>query len=213
MNKEIIRGCGTRVDGELCVMSASSLYGKPIEDFLIDPPVKFTGGPFRGVIFERDTASFWVGEDSYPYCPDFIEETRLYGSSRRIAINKSHIEKFARVKKLLYIHPLAYQREQEILKIDFCPKGKEKHLQGAEPCIRNLYYFIDGKGVLEGKRVFTESTSYSVPGPTVPSPKLLPGYSLWLPFSHLEYVDRTGKTRDPIVNEEIKNGIIKVVDH
>ena len=90
MGQSIERGCGKRVKGGLYACCGLSPNGKPIEHFLIDPPGPYKGEPFRAPIIqeERDVKHlvFWVGAQHYPFCPDFIEETRNFGVSKRIPL-------------------------------------------------------------------------------------------------------------------------------
>lgn len=91
------RGCGSRKDGGVYGCVAMSPYGTPLKDFMLDPPVPFLNGqPFQGMhpAPEYITAGWntdehlilmdWVGENGYKTVPDFVEEVRRYGMSRRI---------------------------------------------------------------------------------------------------------------------------------
>lgn len=89
------RGCGFREPGGIYLETLLSRNGRPIEDFLIDPPVAVEHGfglPDRGVlIMERPDGSGindvydHVGSTGYENVADFIEEVRRMGLSRRIS--------------------------------------------------------------------------------------------------------------------------------
>ena len=85
----IERGCGRRQRGGLYACTGVSVFGRPMADFLIDPPKPWPYGPFRspmllegkdGVLNVVD----WVGEEHYPFAPDFAEEVGRAGVSRRL---------------------------------------------------------------------------------------------------------------------------------
>lgn len=92
MNYMPSRNCGeTRVQNGLYLAVESSPFGKPVEYFLLDPVVPTDFKPFRTpIIVERKDGSkindifVYIGKQFYPFVPDYIEETRMYGISRRI---------------------------------------------------------------------------------------------------------------------------------
>jgi hypothetical protein len=75
------RGCGTRKQGGVYAECGSSRKGKPVEAFLLCPPVvvddKALGLSPDGNVWD------WVGSTHYPNVTDFIEEVRRFGLSRR----------------------------------------------------------------------------------------------------------------------------------
>lgn len=102
------RGCGERQPDSIYLECRPSALGRPLEDFLIDPPHKCEE---NGITWSRSYQMFskikkdsegtpilddngqeikinhlidWVGEEHYPSIWDFIEETRKKGISRRI---------------------------------------------------------------------------------------------------------------------------------
>jgi hypothetical protein len=100
------RGCGEREPGGVYVESGLSPWGRPIEEFLIDPPLPIPEGldlvnkpqlrqrtSFSGepILDEQEQPIYdlliWIGQEFYPYCCDYIEETRRYGASRRLNSN------------------------------------------------------------------------------------------------------------------------------
>lgn len=97
------RGCGTRVAGGIYIEvglvppgAALRGMGRPVEDFLLDPPVKLHPAmdfSDRGVNIIEQPATDGrvihhvvdvVGEKYYPNVADFVEEVRHMGLSRRI---------------------------------------------------------------------------------------------------------------------------------
>ena len=91
------RGCGVRSPGGIYVECGLSRYGRPIEDFLVDPCREIPDGldimPRGVTILERITASKrtgiydiydHVGEKHYPNVLDFVVEVRKQGLSRRL---------------------------------------------------------------------------------------------------------------------------------
>jgi len=206
------RGCGKRVKGGLYACCGLSPNGEPIEYFLIDPPGPYNGKPFRApIIQEKEGVKnliFWVGAQYYPFCPDYIEETRHLGISKRIplSIDLSGLEPFT--SRMYFIHPRAII-EGHIEKVHECPKDKEDHLEGKEFCINSLYYFVDTK--IEDGRHIREigSTKYGVSlvnRSLIPSYK--PGIFMWAPFSHLEYVmPDSGVIDDRVKDLAKKDGI------
>jgi len=87
------RGCGKRQPGGAYLVTAVGERGDPIEKFVVDPPriidpatyslspqgmcLLIQGNKPPGVLD-------WVGENHYPNAADYVEETALFGSSRRI---------------------------------------------------------------------------------------------------------------------------------
>lgn len=107
----VTRGCGRRVVGGIYAETSNSPNGKPVEHFLIDPPVplEMDVAPQGISWIQRDGVWHgvdWIGENHYPNIADFIEEVRRFGLSRRIPIN----EDFGRLtadSRLLLVHARA----------------------------------------------------------------------------------------------------------
>lgn len=103
------RGCGERKADSIYLESRLSPFGKPVEDFIIDPPFPCYQ---NGILWSRSYRVIrkplldstgepvldenkneikiahlidWVGEEYYPSVWDFIEEVRDKGVSRRIS--------------------------------------------------------------------------------------------------------------------------------
>lgn len=84
-----VRGCGTRKRGGIYSTCPLAAGGRPVEDFLIDPPLELEG-PLApqgvGTIVREGVTHIvdWVGSTHYPNVADFVEEVRRMGMSRRI---------------------------------------------------------------------------------------------------------------------------------
>lgn len=82
------RGCGTRKQGAVYAECGNSRNGKPVEAFLLCPPVvvdeKALGISPIGVKLIEGNVWDWVGSQYYPNVTDFIEEVRRFGMSRRL---------------------------------------------------------------------------------------------------------------------------------
>lgn len=88
-----VRGCGTRKPGGAYLCASLGERGIPLEALVVDPPVPVdplelgvsavgmtlaTGSQGQAVVYD------WVGAEHYPNPADYIEETALFGSSRRV---------------------------------------------------------------------------------------------------------------------------------
>ena len=113
VNSAITRGCGTRKEGGLyaCVGGNGSM---PLEGFVVDPVVPWTNGPFQGgiVSYQAVTGAYdlimWVGAEYYPYVPDFLEEGRVHGFSKRIPTNLENLHLLSAAEsRLVLVHPRA----------------------------------------------------------------------------------------------------------
>jgi len=109
------RGCGTRVTGGIYAECGCGEGGKPLEDFLICPPLKIDPQAFgltpRGVqLYQRNGVWHildWVGSQHYPNVADFVEEARLFGISRRLA-KTLDFAKLTPESRMLLVHARAY---------------------------------------------------------------------------------------------------------
>jgi hypothetical protein len=100
------RGCGDREPGGVYAESGLSPWGRPLEEFLFDPPLPLPEGldlVNKTQVWPRTLATgeqardgdelpiydllIWVGAEHYPHLPDYIEELRRYGASRRLNAN------------------------------------------------------------------------------------------------------------------------------
>lgn len=147
------RGCGERKEGGLYLTVPLSPYGKPVEAFLVDPVIPWTGGTLRGPeMFNLPDEQvkhvvLGVGASFYPYCPDYVEETRVMGISKRVSLNIDLSGLVPGESRLLLMHPKAIPEFVYVIpafgqmipkgadKNPECPKGKvEAHL-----CVGDLW--------------------------------------------------------------------------
>ena len=117
------RGCGEREPGGVYAESGLSPHGRPLEEFLFDPPLPIPDGLDlinKPQLWQRTLASgepaldaeeqpifdllIWVGEEFYPYCSDYLEETRRYGASRRLNPNLD-LSLLSRSSRMILAHP------------------------------------------------------------------------------------------------------------
>jgi hypothetical protein len=106
------RGCGHREQGGIYAECGLSPYGSPLEDFLIDPPQPLPEGldlvnkpqlwedPATGITH----LLIWIGAEHYAYTPDYVEETKRYGASRRINPNLD-LSRLTRQSRMILAHP------------------------------------------------------------------------------------------------------------
>src|SRR5205823_14400296 len=86
------RGCGYRQPGRAYFAVPLAPGGRPVEEFLIDPPVVIEDAARLGLtsvgmgVFERDGVTHVVdivGREHYPTVAEFVDEARRLGVSRR----------------------------------------------------------------------------------------------------------------------------------
>jgi hypothetical protein len=118
------RGCGDREPGGIYAESGLSPRGLPLEEFLIDPPLPVPPGldlvnkpqtwqrtlPFGEPALDGEGLPIfdlliWVGQEHYPYCPDYLEETIRFGASRRLNPNLD-LSLLSRSSRMILAHPL-----------------------------------------------------------------------------------------------------------
>ncbi len=112
----IERGCGTREEGGIYLEIGVSENGLPLEDFILDPPVRVPaelGISPIGVTFIPEIlptgeiiyhVADWIGENNYKNVWDYFAEARLYGSSRRLP-KTLDFSKIDHRSRLIPIHP------------------------------------------------------------------------------------------------------------
>jgi hypothetical protein len=123
------RGCGDREPGGVYAESGLSPWGRPLEEFLIDPPLPIPGGldlVNKPQLWQRVLSSgepaldeeglpiydllIWIGAEHYPYCCDYIEETRRSGASRRLNPNLD-LSLLSVSSRMILAHPSALNTE------------------------------------------------------------------------------------------------------
>jgi len=177
------RGCGYRIPHALYLTVATSVFSKPLEHFVIDPPIpykhKFTRSP--RFVWNNKTKAFdivmWVGEKYYPMPWDFLEEARHIGISKRIPKNID-FSKISSKSRLILVHKnvipeFEYEVEKTLWLRTWCG---ENH----KPCTfanRDLSIFVNNKQhrlEFKNSRVFvkTPSVIYSIHYPILPEVSL-----------------------------------------
>lgn len=146
------RACGEgRILGGIYLECGLSPFGEPMESFWMDPPlplpltVQAQVTPLGMSLWEAGDGTHhvldWIGESHYPYVPDFLEEARVMGFSRR-APKTLDFSKLGPGSRMIYIH----KRARVANHLDFapylpdfeCPCGKG-HLAG-DSCIGLLWH-------------------------------------------------------------------------
>jgi len=214
------RGGGLRAQNALYAVCGTSPYGKPIEHFLVDPPTEWRGGRLRAPMLVADKRGvnhilLGVGARYYPFVPDYVEETRRLGASKRIPEDFDLTKLTPGRSKMVLIHPRALpQFEHDVETV--CPKKIEHHA----PCINMLW----GLSALKSyKRVHeieetmknemtirTPSAIYVVPRPRKPE-KLgdypyKAGIFIYLPITRFEYVNKRRNAPRELVKRVEKAG-------
>ena len=130
------RGCGDREPGGVYVECGLSPRGRPLEDFLLDPPLPLPEGYSKAELANKpqlwvrtartdpdDPATeyvvmhpgtdqpivdllIWIGEQHYPYVADYIEEVRRLGASRKLNPNLD-LSQLTRYSRMVMAHPSA----------------------------------------------------------------------------------------------------------
>lgn len=146
------RGCGYRCKGGIYAECGLSASGRPLEEFLIDPPTPLPletqqalGVRPIGVTLVPDphdpgTSHLfdWIGTRFYPNVMDFLEEVRRFGLSRRLP-RSLNLGKLNRRSRHVAIHAngwiddarlyFAARRSGEWV----CPKYRPDHLDPRHP--------------------------------------------------------------------------------
>lgn len=135
------RGCGDREPGGVYAESGIGPFGSPLEHFMIDPPQPVPAGldlVNKALLWPRMSATgepaqdeaglpivdllIHVGASHYPWAPDYIEEARRLGASRRL---NPHLDlsKLTRASRMLLAHPKAIpQNWRDLLPPQRCRK-------------------------------------------------------------------------------------------
>jgi hypothetical protein len=139
------RGCGSRKEGGVYLESGLVAGGRPIEEFLFDPPLDETSLPAEWMkpsrtpqLFERDGVHhvvIWVGEDFYPNVFDFVEETRVAGASRRVP-RTFDFSKLTSASRMYFVHAHALVDGDVLVTSSLsCQCPKRMHAQPHEDMI------------------------------------------------------------------------------
>jgi len=109
------RGCGKRVAGGIYAECPLGVGGRPLEDYLLEPPVVIDPQamgltPVGVQLLQRgDTWHVvdWVGEAHYPNVADMVEEIRSFGLSRRLP-KTLEFDKLGPHSRILLVHRRAH---------------------------------------------------------------------------------------------------------
>lgn len=220
-----LRGCGERAQNGLYLCVGVSPFGKPIEYFLVDPALAWKGSQLRAPMLIEDSKSInhlvmWIGKTYYPFVPDFVEETRLVGVSKRVPRNFDVSVLVPGKSRLLLVHPNAIPRFDYRLVTypKFCPTN----LENEHECIGDLWSLSTLHSVGEvhklteisdGRiRVSTPSCQYSALKPLSwdgDGEQYSSGIIMMFPTFHFEYVNNQRKV-PKTVKERIQKAGFKL---
>ena len=174
-----MRGCGRRSENSLYLCVSESPLGEDVTYFLVDPAKAWTGGPFRApMVFEDRRGThhllMWIGGTYYPYVPDFVEEARRLGVSKKVPVNYDFSKLTPGRSQLLLVHPRAIPKFRYRLDSirsrfnlrEWCPKK----IEGPHRCVGDLWDLssaesLRGHSLHEGEgdvTVTTPSCTYKV---------------------------------------------------
>lgn len=140
------RGCGEREPGGVYAESGLSRDGAPLEAFLLDPPLPIPDGlnlinkpqlwqrmlPSGDPILDEQGQPIydllmWTGAEHYEFVPDYLEEVRRYGASRKLNSNLD-LSLLSRASRMILAHPKALNTLwQEQCPPQECDKGVPGH--------------------------------------------------------------------------------------
>lgn len=176
------RGCGkARKAGGLYAELLLGKHGRPVEDFLLDPPILLSfDAPTRVQMpiwmptGDRHTLHLidWIGESHYPNVADFVEEVRHMGLSRLIppSLLRSEIEHpdtGERVKVIEAFEPAsrlitAHARAHIVTIADYprtwdCPHSNDRHRDTDQMCAGVFWWDVtDGHAMDDAAREFID---------------------------------------------------------
>ena len=229
------RACGSRSQNALYLAVDISIYGRPVEYFLLDPTKVVDLKPFRTpIIIEREEyndIAIYIGKQYYPFVPDFIEEAREIGISRRIPKNFP-IERLTPYKsRMFFVHERAiplfeYETGKE------CPRHLNHSNKPGDTCVFDLWPLSSLETVEEkhgvalidefSAEVTTPSCTYTVPVPHKPTPnfeqkktyKYQIGVIAAFFVNHLEYINKDKKIPTDLMKRIKKTNFdIKVMEN
>lgn len=157
----VTRGCGVRKGGAIYCEVPLIPFGRPLEDFLIDPPIvvdtEALGLSSVGIkLIKRANEGVYdiwdiIGQQFYPNVADFIEEARRFGISRRLA-KTLDFSLLSDKSKIILLHQRAHieNHAEYFQEAKFkCPKEIGKHIfwpkeEPAPMCIGLWWEDVDG---------------------------------------------------------------------
>ena len=191
-----------------CGLSPS---GKPVEAFVIDPAMPFDVKPFRSPMFaQRKDGIYdvitWVGAEFYPTVPDFVEEVRQMGISRRISANAKLDCLTPTKSRMVFVHARAIAPQLDLPESAWC-KAKDQdhvctfHLWDLSALIEHQNHRVAIEG--QAATVRTPSTTYQVSYPQAlegQETEYQVGVFAAFPITHFEYVTQKPQ---PTVPEKV----------
>jgi hypothetical protein len=224
------RGCGTRIAGGIYLECGLSEGGRPIEEFLIDPPLPLPPDlvvAAQGVtLIERGGVWHvldWVGASHYPNVADFVEEVRRFGLSRRIPQNQP-FQQITQNSRIILVHSraivtaaAAYRPKGGEAEHGYrCPGHIDAHKDGGTMCAGMWWEDLEHGSPCDPEDLrYVERTmpSFSYHGRTAPegAPReYVPGMFASFPLSRIAVVrDPAGKTHE-LAEEKAKKAWIPV---
>jgi hypothetical protein len=236
----VLRGCGTRNDGGLYIGVPTSPYGKPIEWFIVDPVRPLKGKLPRSPLVFPDNNGInhlvlGIGQSFYPFFPDFLEEARIHGVSKKIPVDFNLAQLTPNKSALLLAHPRAIPLFEYDLRREFCPLKMSDRPNATLPhqCTGDLWdlssvhsvkYGGDPKHEViereddEWVEITTPSCTYHVMRAYYPNQNRMEriykydaGVVLKFPRFNFEFVDKPDGKVDPSRKERDKKRIKKVL--
>ena len=207
-----LRMCGKRVAGGIYLEVPMSKNGKPVEYFIIDPPLPL--GEMANVISPVGVtllegpdnwihAVDWVGEKFYPNVTDVIEEGRRMGFSRRVPsiIDFSLLQPGSRLllvhRKAIVEDPSPYYMMDKPTKEGWdCPKNRQEHypnlailpdLEELAMCAGIWWLDLVPDTVVDGVRTLPCGPYEGLASPVV-GQKYQPGVFMSLPIGYLTVI-------------------------
>jgi len=163
------RCCGTRQEESVYACCGVSPWGRPIEDYIVDPARVWEPGFQRGVkivsrypVEDVNDLVIFVGKSYYPSPWDFVEETRGYGVSRKVIPTLPFDKLTPGKSNMVFVHSRAIptfgyvcDREAPLSHCHQIGKGEWKNVgvgwhPDKSPCtfaLRDLTYSIGSKMV------------------------------------------------------------------
>ena len=213
------RGCGDRVQDGLYACVETSPFGRPIEYFLIDPPVLWKGAcPLRSPMLVKDKRGIYhviigIGRKFYPFASDFIEEARWLGVSKRFPRDFDPSPLTPGESKLILMHPRGIPDFSFKLKKYECPKKIDEphNCIGALWDLSSVKSFrkvhevteVDGRAKITTPSV-TYTVDYPLEAPEWEMQRYLPALILQFPKWHFEYVSKR-----KVIPKQIKKRIVE----
>lgn len=204
------RGCGKRQKGGVYAEVPLSPFGKPVEEFLLEPPVELDVeqlglSPIGVKLLERDGITHvldWVGESHYPNVADMVEEIRNLGLSRRLP-RTLDFSRLTAGSRILLVHRRAFVRNwADVVGAPAapCPKRREvEHEIDHEettPCVGVWWRDLEG---LEEDGLTRKMPAFDYTGsaPAVPAEYGRPALFASFPIVNLAVIrDPEGKTHE-----------------